>query len=85
MSFEITHVDIVIRQHHPVDVTLRTALPGTCVDEKHLGLHFKHNNKTDATEYVKEHFPGVPITVIDTINQRLVEIDAEGYEGIRSL
>ena len=49
---------------------------GACIDEPFLRLDFKAPG--DSLVYVKEYFPGIPISVIDTIEGIVTEIDAEG-------
>lgn len=86
----ITDITIVKRQHHADDISLTTDLPGTCTDEPFLRLHCKiallpYWGNTVSLDYIKEHFPGIPISIINTIEGTNTEIDAEGNAQERSI
>ena len=75
---KITDITIVRRKHHADDISLTTDLPGTCPDEPFLRLHFKHPPNDDSLVYVRKHFPNTPISLINTVNGNIIEIDAKG-------
>lgn len=74
----IKNITIVQRQYHADDISLTTDLPGSCVDEPFLRLHCKITRNTVSLDYIKEHFPGIPISIINTIEGTVTEINAAG-------